>query len=134
MKYNLGWNMTFKGRQLWMEDILRWKMTLNSRWPLIEDNLLSKIRLKTTFDGRRLFMEDDLQRKTTFKGRQPSMEDDLQWKTTSYREISRFCSAIHRLCGNSFSRKHVFLLFDFYYFGVRQFLVKKNLIFFFLSC
>ena len=29
-----------------------------------------------------------------------------------------------------FSRKRVFLLFDFYYFGVRQFLVKKNFIFF----
>ena len=30
-----------------------------------------------------------------------------------------------------FSRKRVFLLFDFYYFGVRQFLVKKNFIFFY---
>ena len=29
-----------------------------------------------------------------------------------------------------FSRKHVFLLFDFYYIGVWQFLVKKNLKFF----
>ena len=36
----------------------------------------------------------------------------------------------HNAIAVFFSRKRVFLLFDFYYFGVRQFLVKKNFIFF----
>ena len=35
-------------------------------------------------------------------------------------------------CCFSFRRKHVFLLFDFYYLGVGQFSVKKNEIFDFL--
>ena len=69
-------------------------------------------RQRTTNNGRRSFMEDDLWWKTTFDRRPPSMKDNLQWKTTSYRAISRFCSALHRLCGNfCFWNRSCILLF-----------------------
>ena len=74
-----------------------WKTTL------VEDDL----RWKMTFGGRRSLVEDDLWRKMTFNGKRPSMEDSLQWKTTSYREISRFRSAIHCHCGHFFFRRWV---------------------------
>ena len=41
--------------------------------------------------------------KPTFGGRWPLMEDDLNWKKTTYREISRFRSAIDRRCGNFYT-------------------------------
>ena len=55
-------------------------------------------------------MEDTLWQKTTFNGRRPSGEDDLQWKTTSYREILRFGSAIHRHCGHFLLENPILLL------------------------
>ena len=92
---NLWWKTTFNERQLSKEDNIQWKTTFNWRRPLFEDNL----RWKRTFNGRQPLMAENLQWETNFDGRRLSMEDSLQWKTTSYKKISRFCSAVYCCCG-----------------------------------